>query len=122
MPELDDVLKQARAVGDLIAGLPAVRAYFEAARRIESDAGARQLLSDYQREAHALREREMSGRPVEVADKQRFAAMEAKVAGHDLVKAFSRAQADYVELMERVTRAMHEPLATIAEQAHESTR
>lgn len=122
MPELDDILKQARAVGDLIATLPAVSLYFEAARRIESDAGARQLLSDYQREAQALREREMSGRPVEVADKQRFAAIESRVAGHELVKAFSRAQADYVEVMDRVTRAMHEPLAKVAEQAHENSR
>lgn len=114
MPEPQDLLNQARALGEALAAHPTVQAYYRAQQAVRSDASARRLLQDYQAQLDRLHTLEAEQKPIEVADKHRLRDLETQVAGHDALKTLMRTQADYVDLMSRVNRAIDEPLARFA--------
>ncbi len=114
MPEPQDLLNQARALGESLAAHPTIQAYYRAQQAVRADAAARRLLQDYQSHLDHLHALEAAQRPIEVADKHRLKDLETQMAGHDTLKTLMRTQADYVELMARVNRAIDEPLARFA--------
>lgn len=114
MSDADDLLARAHALGEALAAHPMVRAYHAARQAARADDGAQKLLQDYQAQLDRIRQLEAARQPVEVADKHRLRDLEAQVAGHAALKTLMRAQADYVELMARVNRAIDEPLARLA--------
>lgn len=111
MPEFDSVLEDARRLGEQLVQQPRVQAFAKAAEAIDGDAEARRLLEAYQRAMTEVQRKQMAGKAIEVADKQALVQAEAAVAANEVLKEFTRAQADYVELMDRVNRSMHEPIA-----------
>jgi hypothetical protein len=98
MDDLQELMDKAGALGQAIAAHPRMREY-NAAR-------------DYAKQAERIRELERNQKPVEVADKQKLAEIEGRMAGNDAFKRLMRCQADYVELMNQVNRAMEAPLVT----------
>jgi cell fate (sporulation/competence/biofilm development) regulator YlbF (YheA/YmcA/DUF963 family) len=112
MDDLQELMDKAGALGQAIAAHPRMREYNAAREAVEKDADAQSLLRDYAKQAERIRELERNQKPVEVADKQKLAEIEGRMAGNDAFKRLMRCQADYVELMNQVNRAMEAPLVT----------
>ncbi|MBP7748104.1 MAG: YlbF family regulator [Phycisphaerae bacterium] len=114
MPDIQDLLAKARALGEALAAHPTVKAHHAAQRAVRADAAAQKLLQDYQSQIAHIQELEATGRPVEVADKQKLKSFETQMAGQDSLKTLMRTQADYVALMAQVNGAIDGPLAALA--------
>lgn len=115
MADLQELLTKARVLGEALAGHPRVRAHYEAQRAVRDDAAAQKLLQDYQTQLNHIRRLEAERKPVEVADKHKLRDLEARMAGHEAFKNLMRTQADQVEIMAHVNRAIEEPLAALAQ-------
>lgn len=107
---MQELIEQARKLGVAIAQHPRTLAYFTAAQAVRDDSAARQLLSEYESHATKIGRLEAEHQPVEPADKRRLAELQTKVAGHEAIKQMMRAQTDYIDLMQRVNRAMEEQI------------
>lgn len=107
---METILDQARALGEAIAEHPRTKAFFQAAGALRADEEAKGVLESFQKQADHVRRLEDDKRPIEVADKRKLADLQTKMATHDKIKAFMRTQADYIDLMNRVNRAMEGPL------------
>lgn len=103
---MQEIIAAATALGKQIAEHPRTAAFMAAARAVASDAEAQRILREYQTQHDRMREAEMAGQPIEPQDKRKYAAVEMQVAGNDRLKAMMRAQADYLELMNRVQNAI----------------
>lgn len=115
MPDIEDLLAKARALGEALAVHPCVRAHYDAQRAVHRDTGAQKLLEDYQTQLSHIRDLEAQRQPVDVAQKQKLHSLETQMAGHESLKALMRTQADYVALMNQVNRAIDDPLASLAD-------
>ena len=114
MSDVQDLLTEARALGETLAAHPVVRAHRAAQRAIQSDAGAQKLLVDYQNHLNQIHDLEAQRKPVEPAHKQKLRSLETAMAGQESLKTLMRTQADYVALMNQVNQAIDEPLASLA--------
>jgi cell fate (sporulation/competence/biofilm development) regulator YlbF (YheA/YmcA/DUF963 family) len=110
MADVQELLDQARALGEAIAAHPSVRAYTAARTKVEKDAGAQQLLGNYSKQSQHVRELEAQQKPIEVADKHKLAEYEQKMASNEALKELMRTQVDYVTLMNQINQAMEAPL------------
>lgn len=107
---MQTVLDQAKELGKVIAEHPRAKAYVEAAAGIRDDADARELLQSYEKHAEHVSQLEQEGKPIEVSDKRKLNDLQSKVFSNDTIKNFMRAQADYVDLMNRIHKAMNESM------------
>lgn len=114
MSDVQELLAKARSLGEALAGHPRVRAHYEAQRAVQADAEAQKLLQDYQAQLNRIRRLEVARKPIEVADKHKLRDLEARMAGYEALKKLMRTQADHVEIMAQVNRAIEEPLSTLA--------
>lgn len=114
MADTQELVRQARALGEQVARHPRVVAFHEARAALERDAAALELLQDYQRQTNRVQELEHAGKPIEVADKHMLRELQQRMASQDAVKRLMRAQADYVELMNEIHQAMDEPVSRLA--------
>lgn len=114
MPDVQDLLSKASALGTALAAHPTVQAHYQAQRAVRADTAAQKLLQDYQVQLNRIRQLEVDMKPVEVADKQKLKSLETQMAGQDSLKALMRTQADYVALMSQVNNAIDGPMASLA--------
>ena len=108
---MDDILEEARRLGDLIRRHPRYRRLREADARVRDDGAATEALDAYNKAAVAVQQKEARGRPVEVEDKRNLERLRDAVASNDTVKAFSTAQVDYAEMMQRMNEAIFRAIA-----------
>lgn len=120
MPDVQDLLSKASALGTALAAHPTVQAHYQAQRAVRADTVAQKLLQDYQGHLNHIRQLEAEMNPIEVADKQKLKALEGQMAGQESLKALMRTQADYIALMSQVNNAIDGPMAGLA-QAEQST-
>lgn len=111
MSEISDLVNQARALGESIARHARVQAYIAARKAVAADASARALLSDYQRATRTLHDLQAQSKPIEPELKRGILDYEQKLASHSALQELMRRQADFIELMNRINRAMEEPIA-----------
>lgn len=111
MNDAAPLLDQARTLGRAIAAHPRIKAFLEARDQIGRDPAAQKILGTYQQAMEKLQQLEAENKPIEVADKHKIRDLEAEMSANDAIKALMRTQADYVELMTQVNRAMEEPLS-----------
>jgi cell fate (sporulation/competence/biofilm development) regulator YlbF (YheA/YmcA/DUF963 family) len=114
MPEIHELVQEARVLGERLAQNPRVQSYFAAQRALQQDAAAQELLQEYSAHGDHLRELETEQKPIEVTDKRKLQELENRVRSNERLKELMRAQADYVELMNRVNAAMSESLNAAA--------
>ena len=98
----DEILEQAKRLGELIRTHPRyvmLRASDEAVR---ADKAATDALEAYNKAAAEIARKEVATEPVEVAEKRELQRLHNAVAANETIKAFTLAQADYAELMRRM--------------------
>jgi cell fate (sporulation/competence/biofilm development) regulator YlbF (YheA/YmcA/DUF963 family) len=111
MADHDDLIAQARSLGESLAKHPRVTAFFSARQAVDANPAAGQLLREYTTHMQKLQQLSAMQQPIEVADKHKAKELEGKLAGDECIRGFMRAQADYLELMHNVNTAMEEPVA-----------
>ncbi len=107
---MDDLLKQARALGEAIAGHPVADAMNAARQQVLGDKGAQDLITEHTRLVETIAQKRREQKPIEPSEKQRLAEVEASMAGNAAFKTLMRAQTDYIDLMNRIHKAIEEPL------------
>jgi cell fate (sporulation/competence/biofilm development) regulator YlbF (YheA/YmcA/DUF963 family) len=107
----NDILERARDLGKQLAGHPRVKAYRETQQKLQADEQAKRLLRDYQLLADKLQRAQAEGKKVTDQDAAQLQKFEQDLAANDAVKAWMRAQSDYVDLMYRVDRGVQQGLA-----------
>jgi cell fate (sporulation/competence/biofilm development) regulator YlbF (YheA/YmcA/DUF963 family) len=115
MPDVQDLLSKASALGTALAAHPTVQAHYQAQRAVRADTAAQKLLQDYQTQLNRIRQMEAEMKPIEVADKQKLKTLETQMAGQESLKALMRTQADYVALMSQVNDAIDGPMASLGQ-------
>lgn len=103
---MEDIIADAVSLGKKIAAHPRMKAFMAAAQAVNGDKDSQTILIDYQKAVDKIRQAEMSGKPIEVADKRTMSECEARVANNDLLKKMMSAQADYLEMMHRINAAI----------------
>lgn len=111
MPDTQELIKQARQLGEQLAANPVLTAYLEAQRAIRKDDEARRILENYRRAAQEVAQREANGMPIEPEHKRQLVEGEKAMASQATLKLWMRTQTDYMHLMNQVNQAMEEPIA-----------
>ena len=107
----NEILEQAKAVGKHLADQPRVKAYLEAQQKLQGDEQAKRLLRDYQLLADKLQKAQAENKRPTEQDAAQLQKFEQDMATNDSIKAWMRAQSDYVDLMYRIDRSIQQGLA-----------
>ncbi len=103
----DQIIKAAAELGEKLGEHPKVGRLEAAIQKLKEDTEAQRALNDLNRHLQAVAEKEMSGQPIEVADKQRLQALQTEVVHNLVLREFQLAQMDYVDLVRRLDDAMY---------------
>jgi cell fate (sporulation/competence/biofilm development) regulator YlbF (YheA/YmcA/DUF963 family) len=106
MATTQEILSAAREVGKLIASHDTARKLEAAMQKLQGDTEAQRALNDYNRHLQKLGEKEQSGKPIEVAEKQQLEKLQTTVIRNPVLRNFQMAQMDYLDLMRKVDEAM----------------
>lgn len=106
MATTQEILKAANALGQLIASHDSMKKYEDAVRKLQGDVEAQRVLNDYNRHLQKLAEKEQTGKPIEVAEKQQLEKLQGAVVRNAVLRQFQMAQMDYLDLMRMVDEAM----------------
>lgn len=103
---MDEILKAAQNLGDLIAESDRFVALRRAEKVVEDDPDTKELLKKADAQSEKIAELERSLKPVEPADKEEMQRLTDAMHGNEKLGALARAQADYLELMNKVNDAI----------------
>ena len=106
MAATDDILRQARELGKLIADHEAARQLTEALDSLQKDTAAQRALTDFDRHVQSLGEKQAAGKPIEVEDKRKLETLQLAVARNPLLRDLQVRQMDYLDLLQQVDAAM----------------
>lgn len=106
MSSTEEILRQARELGRLIATHETSDRLEETISRLHKDVEAERVLNDYNRIVAKLAQKEMEGQPIEVEEKRHLERLQRQVASNPLLRELQVAQMDYLDLMRRVDEAM----------------
>ena len=111
MANTQDLINQAKALGEAIAQHPDIRAFFTARQEVAKDAAAQELLKNYGAQTQRVQQLAAEQKPIEPDDKKKLMDYEQQMAGNPALKKMMAAQIGYVTLMNRINQAMEAPLA-----------
>lgn len=103
----DQIMKAAGELGKLLGEHPKVSRLESAIGKLKEDVEAQRALNDLNRHLQAVTEKEMSGQPIEVADKRKLQELQTAVVHNLVLQEFQLAQMDYVDLVRRLDEAMY---------------
>lgn len=106
MATTEEIMASARELGKLIAQHPAAKKFEDTLRKLQADVEAQRVLNDYNRLLQKLGEKEQSGQPIEVADKQQLEKLQTGVIRNPTLRDFQIVQMDYLDLMRKVDDAL----------------
>ena len=118
MADYADLLSKAKALGEALAAHAVVREYHVAQKAAKEDKAAQALIRSHQTQLAKIQQLEAERKPIEVGDKQALRGFEQQMAGSETLKRLMRAQADYIDLMNRVNQAMDAPLTELVSEMH----
>ena len=107
---MERLIELARNLGRNIAEHERFLEFQKARQTVNDDPDAAELIKSYQDQAARIQKRESENQPIEVDDKHKLRELEAQIASHPILAELTRRQADYIELMRKVNRALEEQL------------
>jgi cell fate (sporulation/competence/biofilm development) regulator YlbF (YheA/YmcA/DUF963 family) len=105
-----DVLVLAERLGKELAQDERTQRLNAAQKVLDGDDEAKKLLEDYQKAMQKVGELERDGKPIEVADKKTVSDAEEKISLNETLRALTRGQMDFVDMMRRVKEAIDSQL------------
>jgi len=107
---LDEVLEQARRLGEVLGRHERFRRLRQAEEAVRQDAEARQLSQELNEQMEKIADLEARMAPIEPEDKRRLQELRDKARLHPVLQELAHAQADYLEMMARVNETIQEQL------------
>ena len=111
---MENALAAAAELGRQIAQAAAFRRLRAAEEAVQGDAASQKLLEEYDRQRRKIEALELARKPVEPEDKREMLRLTEAVHSGPQLQELVRAQADYMELMNRVNKAIQETLSPAA--------
>lgn len=102
MATKQEILDAATKLGKLIADNSVGQKLEDAIKKLEGDIDAQRAMTDYQRLIQTLSEKEATGKPIEVEEKQKLQTLQNAVIHNLTLQQFQIAQMDYLDLMREV--------------------
>ena len=109
---MDDILRLASDLGGRIANHERFQELRAAESAVQADEVARDLVTSADAQRRKVAELEAIQQPVEPEDKRELIRLEEAIRENDNLQGLVRAQADFMELMNKVNRAIREKLGT----------
>lgn len=109
MATTQEILDAAGELGTLVNSHAVAVKFEESVKALREDVEAQRTLTDYQRHLTALAEKNATGKPIEVDDKQKLETLQNKVIQTPVLRDFQMAQMDYLDLMRQVDAAITGP-------------
>lgn len=106
--EIKSTEDKADAVGKKVAKTHIFKTFKEIHEKLRKDEKAKKILEDHQKVVMKVMDLEKEGKPVEVADKHELRDAQDKLHKNALLQEYAKAQADFQEIMNRVTQAIHQ--------------
>jgi cell fate (sporulation/competence/biofilm development) regulator YlbF (YheA/YmcA/DUF963 family) len=103
----EKLIKAAQELGAQLGENPKVARLEAAIGKLREDTDAQRALNDLNRHLSAVAQKEMSGQPIEVADKQKLRDLQNVVVHNLVLREFQLAQMDYVDLVRKLDDAMY---------------
>lgn len=103
----EKLIQSAQELGALLGENPKVARLEAAIKKLREDTQAQRALNDLNRHLNAVAQKEMSGQPIEVADKQKLRDLQNTVVHNLVLREFQLAQMDYVDLVRKLDDAMY---------------
>jgi cell fate (sporulation/competence/biofilm development) regulator YlbF (YheA/YmcA/DUF963 family) len=107
---MEKALAAAAELGRQIAQEEAFQHLRTAENAVQGDAAAQKILGDFERQRRKIESLEGARKPVEPEDKREMIRLSDAVHGDPKLQELVRAQADYMELMNRVNKAIQQAL------------
>jgi len=109
---VDDVLKLASDLGERISNHERYQKLRAAESTVQGDEAAQDLLKSADAQRAKIAELEAKQQPVEPGEKHEMLRLEEAIRANENLQGLARAQADFMELMNKVNRAIREKLGT----------
>lgn len=107
---MEELLKAARELGGMIARQAPFQRLRDAESEVRSDAETKKILDEFEQQREKIERLEGERQPVSVEDKHEMRRLSDAVHGSAKLQALVRAQADYMELMQKVNDAIRESI------------
>jgi cell fate (sporulation/competence/biofilm development) regulator YlbF (YheA/YmcA/DUF963 family) len=108
--EVDEIMKDAEKLGQLVATHPTVAKYKAAQKSLESDPDAKRLMAEFQQAFEQLVRQEQSGMPVSPQQQRQIESLQMKMSSHLKIKAYNLAQVEFVDLLRKVGQTFRKQL------------
>lgn len=106
MSTTEQIVKAAHELGKLIQEHPSMARVAETGAKLQKDTDTLRLLTDLNRLSAKIAEKEMTGKPIEAAEKQQLAQLQGQAARNELLRQYQLAQMDYMDLMRIVDQVI----------------
>ena len=107
---MKDALAAAAELGKQIAQDQAFRRLRAAEEAVQGDAASQKILNEFDHQRRKIEDIERARKPVEPEDKHEMIRLSDAVHGAPKLQELVRAQADYMELMNRVNKTIQQAL------------
>ena len=107
---MEEALAAAAELGRTIAQAEAFQRLRAAEDAVQGDAASQKILQEFDRQRRKIEDLEHSGKPVEPETKHEMIRLSDSVHSAPKLQELVRAQADYMELMNKVNKAIQEAL------------
>ncbi len=108
---MKDILAKAEELGRLIAASERFNELNAARQEVSGDSALQADIQALNEHSRKLEELQRQTKPIEPEDKRQLRSMQEKVTRNPKMQRLARAEADFSELMNRVSRAIHGQLA-----------
>jgi len=102
MASTQEILDEAAALGKKLAEHDAAKRLTSSIEKLQNDVTAQRALTDYQRFAASLMQKEAQGQPIEVDDKKKLEDMQNAVVHSLVLQEYQMAHMDYLDLLRQV--------------------
>ena len=108
--DIEEILKEAEKLGNLLKQHPAVDRFKAAQKAIADDPEASRMLSEFDRLLEGLGRQEQQGRPVTDAQRLQLESLQSRIVSHIKIKNLNLAQVEFVDLLRKVSQTYQKQL------------
>jgi len=110
---MERLIQLAQQLGRQIAQHERTTLLAQAQKQVNQDTQAGQLIREYQQHTQKIYQLEQEKKPIEVDDKRKLQEIEQQISTHEKLKELTKRQVDFVEMMQKVKKAIDEQLPSL---------
>jgi cell fate (sporulation/competence/biofilm development) regulator YlbF (YheA/YmcA/DUF963 family) len=111
--DTQQILDAAEKLGQMVSQHPAVERFRQAQKSVADDPEASRLFGEFDRALETLARQEQSGMPITDAQRMQLESLQKQIVSHIKIKALNLAQMEFVDLLRKMSQAVHRPLQDV---------